>query len=194
MKAAPAKSFIEEISQQWQRERPDLDLGDFLLAIYVRRLGRLIENDYERMCQTRFGMSAWDMRVLLALRRGGPPYAMRPTDLFEALLVTSGAVTKQVDRLQRRRLVKRLRDPEHGGGFRVQLTERGVQMVDAAVELLARESSIRPATSQFDKAEREALGRACLKLISLLEPGKTPDAAPSKPKAAKSTKRPRDRS
>ena len=195
MKAAPAKSFIEEITQQWQRERPDLDLGDFLLAIYVRRLGRLIESDYERMCQTRFGMSAWDMRVLLALRRGGPPYAMRPTDLFEALLVTSGAVTKQVDRLQRRRLVKRLRDPEHGGGFRVQLTERGVQMVDAAVELLARESSIRPATSQFDKAEREALGRACLKLISLLEPGQPPPATESKPRAGKpARKSPRGRS
>ena len=65
--------------------------------------------------------------VLAMLRRSGAPYAMRPTDLFEALLVTSGAVTKQVDRLQRRRLVKRLPDPEHGGGFRVQLTERAVQ-------------------------------------------------------------------
>jgi len=195
VKAAPAGSFIDEITQQWQRERPDLDLSDFLLAIYLRRLGRLIENEYERMCQTRFGMSAWDMRVLLALRRRGPPYAMRPTDLFEALLVTSGAVTKQVDRLQRRRLVKRLRDPEHGGGFRVQLTERGVQMVDAAVDLLARESSIRPATSQFDTAEREALGRACLKLISLLEPARAPDAQEAKPKGGKpKMKRPRGRS
>jgi DNA-binding MarR family transcriptional regulator len=183
--AGEGHSFIEEITRQWQRARPDLDLGDFLLAIYLRRLGRLIENEYDRMCQARFGMSAWDMRVLLALRRGGPPYAMRPTDLFEVLLVTSGAVTKQVDRLQRRRLVKRLPDPEHGGGFRVQLTDRGLEMVDAAVDLLARDSSIRPATSQLDKREREAAARFCLKMIALLEPAPPAAAQPARRKSAR---------
>ena len=183
MTAGEPDSFIDEITRQWERERPDLDLGDFLLAIYLRRLGRLIESEYERMCQARFGMSAWDMRVLLALRRGGPPYAMRPTDLFEALLVTSGAVTKQVDRLQRRRLVKRLPDPDHGGGFRVQLTERGLEMVDAAVELLARDSAIRPATEKIDKREREAAARFCLKLIALLEPGRPAPAAKTRKRA-----------
>ena len=185
--AGEPDTFIEEVTRQWERERPDLDLGDFLLAIYLRRLGRLIESEYERMCQARFGMSASDMRVLLALRRGGPPHAMRPTDLFEALLVTSGAVTKQVDRLQRRRLVKRLPDPDHGGGFRVQLTDRGLEMVDAAVELLARDSAIRPATSKLDKREREAATRFCLKLIALLEPARS---APAPAKPAKSARRP----
>ena len=193
--AGEPDTFIEEITRQWERERPDLDLSDFLMAIYLRRLGRLIESEYERMCQARFGMSAWDMRVLLALRRGGPPHAMRPTDLFEALLVTSGAVTKQVDRLQRRRLVKRLPDPDHGGGFRVQLTDRGLEMVDAAVELLARDSAIRPATSKFDKREREAATRFCLKLIAFLEPAR-PAPVSAKPRknarraARQSVKRP----
>ena len=189
MKAGQADSFIEEITGQWKRERPDLDLGDFLLAIYLRRLGRLIENEYDKMCRARFGMSAWDMRVLLALRRGGPPYAMRPTDLFEALLVTSGAVTKQVDRLQRRRLVKRLRDPEHGGGSRVQLTARGLQIVDAAVDLLASDSAIRPATSQFEKPEREAAARFCLRLIALLEPARMVAATPDKTAGGRPQKR-----
>ena len=102
MKAGQGESIIGEITRQWERERSDLDLRDFLLAIYLRRLGRLIEREYDRMWQARFAISAWDMRVLLALRRGGPSYAMRPTDLFAALLVTSGAVTKQADRLERR--------------------------------------------------------------------------------------------
>jgi DNA-binding MarR family transcriptional regulator len=180
VKAGQGESFIGEITRQWERERPDLDLGDFLLAIYLRRLGRLIENEYDRMCQARFAMSAWDMRVLLALRRGGPPHAMRPTDLFEALLVTSGAVTKQVDRLERRRLVKRLPDPDYGGGFRVQLTKRGLEMVDAAVELLAVDSAIKPATAQLDQREREEGTRFCLKLVALLEPAKAPSAPASK--------------
>jgi DNA-binding MarR family transcriptional regulator len=185
VKAGQGESFIGKITRQWERERPDLDLGDFLLAIYLRRLGRLIENEYDRMCQARFAMSAWDMRVLLALRRGGPPYAMRPTDLFEALLVTYGAVTKQVDRLQRRRLVKRLPDPDYGGGFRVQLTKRGLEMVDAAVELLAVDSAIKPATAQLDPREREEGTRFCLKLVALLEPAKAPAAPTGKTDGAR---------
>jgi DNA-binding MarR family transcriptional regulator len=176
VQAGTGDSVIEEIARQWRRERPDLELGDFLLAIYLRRLGHLIESEYDRMCQARFGMSAHDMRVLLALRRVGPPHALRPTDLFEALLITSGAVTKQVDRLERRRLVKRLPDPAHGGGFRVQLTPRGLEMVDAAVELLATSSPIKPATTQLDHGERDAAAHFCLKLIALLEAAKEPAA------------------
>ena len=174
MKSGHGESVIEDITRQWLQERPDLDLGDFLLAIYLRRLGQLIETEYDRMCQARFGMSAHDMRVMLALRRCGPPYAMRPTDLFEALLITSGAVTKQVDRLERRRLVKRLPNPEHGGGLRVQLTARGLEMVDAAVELLAKASVIKPATSRLGKRERDTAAQFCIRLISMLEPPKEP--------------------
>jgi DNA-binding MarR family transcriptional regulator len=192
VKSAHGESVIEHITRQWQQERPDLDLGDFLLAIYLRRLGQLIENEYDRMCQARFGMSARDMRVLLALRRGGPPHALRPTDLFEALLVTSGAVTKQVDRLERRRLVKRLPDPDHGGGFRVQLTPRGLEMVDTAVDLLARSSPIRPATSRLNKGECDRAARFCLDLISMLDEVKKPaSAASTAPKKARRTPRPR---
>ena len=191
MKSGQGESVIGHITRQWQHERPDLDLGDFLLAIYLRRLGQLIENEYDRMCQARFAMSARDMRVLLALRRGGPPYALRPTDLFEALLVTSGAVTKQVDRLERRRLVKRLPDPEHGGGFQVQLTPRGLEMVDAAVDLIAKSSPIRPATSRLDRREREAAASFCLKVIAMLEAPPAPPAVGTARKRARRAPRAR---
>ena len=138
MKAGQRESFIGEITREWERERPDLDLRDFLLAIYLRRLGRLIENEYNRMCQARFGMSAWDMRVLLALRRGGPPYAMRPTDLFEALLVTSGAVTKHRSP-GAAAAGQALRGPDYGAGFHQR--ERGLE-ISSHLRL--------PATSNID--------------------------------------------
>src|SRR5205809_227168 len=99
-------TYIDEITAEWRRERPDLDLDKLLLAIYLQRLGILISSDFERFCQVQFKMRASDLRVLLALRRGGAQHSRRPTDLFRALLVTSGAVTKQVDRLEKRRLVK----------------------------------------------------------------------------------------
>jgi len=165
----PGNSLIELITVQWQRERGDLELSNFLLAVYLMRLGTIIERSFGRMCEERYGISGSDMRVLFALRRGGPPYVKRPTDLFRALLVTSGAITKKVDRLAALDMVERLQDPGHQGGFLVCLTKKGVRVADQMVETLANESVIAPAMQQLSKAEREQGSRFALSVLSALE-------------------------
>ena len=175
----PGKTFIELITVQWQRERGDLDLSNFLLAIYLMRLGSVIERDFDGLCQQRYHISGSDMRVLFALRRGGPPYVKRPTDLFKALLVTSGAMTKKVDRLASLGMVERVRDPGHLGGFLIRLTRKGVQVADEMVEALAKRSAIDPAMGQFTAAEREQLGRFALRMLTALEAAGAFDEAAS---------------
>jgi DNA-binding MarR family transcriptional regulator len=176
----PANSLIYEIARQWKDERPDLDLQNFLLQIYLQRIGRIIEHRFSRMCLRRFGMRAQDMRLLLALRRGGAPFARRPTDLFKALLVTSGAITKQVDRLVKKKLVRRLPDPDYGGGFLVQLSDRGLDAVDRASTIIANESFIGPAMAALTPSERDGAEQFCLSLIATLEgPADGRDAAGS---------------
>ena len=165
----PGKSFIELITVQWQRERGDLDLSNFLLGVYLMRLGTIIERAFGRQCEERYGISGSDMRVLFALRRGGLPYVKRPTDLFRALLVTSGAITKKVDRLAELGMVERLPDPGHLGGFLVRLTRKGLHIADEMVETLANESVIAPAMGQFTKAEREQCNLFALRMLSGLE-------------------------
>lgn len=163
------ESLIHEIARQWRRERPDLDLQNFLLQIYLQRIGRIIEARFSKMCLRQFGMRAQDMRLLLALRRGGAPFAKRPTDLFRALLVTSGAITKQVDRLVKKKLVRRLPDPDYGGGFLVQLTDLGKETIDRAATVIARESFIGPPMAALTRAERDAAEQFCLGLVATLE-------------------------
>jgi DNA-binding MarR family transcriptional regulator len=166
-------------------------LSDFLLAIYFMRLGTLVERAYGRMCERRYQVSGDDMRVLLALRRGGPPYAKRPTDLFRALLVTSGAMTKKVDRLVERGLVERMADPGHGGGFLVRLTRKGLRVVEDVVEDLAKQSVIAPAMSQFTPAEREAGNRFALRVLAGLERSTMADPdAEDKSRSSRSPKKP----
>jgi len=165
----PTDSLIHEITRQWHAERPDLDLRNFLLQIYLQRIGRIVESRFGRMCVRRFGVRAQDMRLLFALRRSGAPFAKRPTDLFRATLVTSGAITKQVDRLAKKKLVRRLPDPDYGGGFLVQLTEKGLEVVDRASTIIATESFIGPAMAAMKPSERDAAERFCLRLITTLE-------------------------
>ncbi len=162
-------SLSELIKLHWQRERPDLDLENFLLAIYLMRTGTLLERAYDRHCQRSYGVNGGDMRVMLALRRSGPPYVKRPTDLFRALLVTSGAITKKVDRLEAVGYVERLPDPSHSGGFLVHLTKKGLNVVEDAVQHLATQSALSPAMSQLSASERKSAVDFALHVVSLLE-------------------------
>ncbi len=182
-----SSSHIEFITLQWQHEHSELDLSNFLLAIYMMRIGTLVEQAFDKMCQGLCGISGSDMRVLLALRRGGHPYAKRPTDLYRALLVTSGAITKKIDRLASLGMVERQPDPSHGGGFIVHLTKKGLDIVEKAIVKLAEESSIAPAMAHFSEAERAAGNAFCLRTLALMEelvlPGlEEPDDTSSKPR------------
>ncbi|RMA59941.1 DNA-binding MarR family transcriptional regulator [Acidovorax sp. 100] len=159
----------ELITLQWQREREDLDLQNFLLAIYFMRLGTLVDRAYDRYCQKHFSINGGDMRLMLALRRSGPPYVKRPTDLFRALLVTSGAITKKVDRLEAAGYVGRSVDPSHSGGFLVHLTKKGLHAVEQAIEHLANHSVLAPAMARLSPEMRKQGSEFTLHMLSALE-------------------------
>jgi DNA-binding MarR family transcriptional regulator len=163
-----APTYVHRITREWRQARPDLPLSDFLLALYLMQLGVLIDRAYSAMSLRLFGLRGADMRVLLTLRRIGLPYALRPTDLFRSLLVTPGAMTKQIDRLEVDKLIERQRDPSHRGGSLIVLTKRGVDMVDEAVNLLAKESPIGPATRAMSQRELKTGTQFCCRLVELL--------------------------
>lgn len=169
-KAAEAGSHVEDVMESWRRERPDLDLSVFLLAIIAMRLGRQVDDKYDRLCRERYSISGADMRVLFALRRAGKPYARRPTDLFRALLVTSGAMTKQVDRLVEMGFVVRDADQtDDNARVRIQLTAAGLRVVNQATELLSKHSPLAPGLTALNRTELATLERLLPKVLISLE-------------------------
>jgi DNA-binding MarR family transcriptional regulator len=160
---------MRELTSSWRRERPDLDLSNFLLGAEILRIARIVDAAHNRICRSHFRMSSAEMRVLFALRRAGKPYSRRPTDLFRSLLLTSGAITKQVDRLVERGLVARLQDPAHAGGFRIQLTAGGLKTVNAAADVLTARSVIAPALATLGRRERVQGERFCRRLLMELD-------------------------
>lgn len=161
-------SHARDVAESIQRERPDLDPSDYLYWIYIMRLGRILDQVDDRRCRTRFKISGADMRVLYALRRAGSPYTRRPTELFRSLLVTSGAITKQVDRLVKLKLVNRSPDPIHSGSFLVSLTARGLKMADDSLTSLA-EAAKPSKTSSLSRAEHDTMCALCEKMLLDLE-------------------------
>ena len=66
---------------------------------------------------------------------------MTPGALMLQSLVSSGTMTNRIDRLEERGLVRRTDHPEDRRAILVQLTERGISHVDAAIaKLVAQET------------------------------------------------------
>lgn len=91
-----------QVVEQWAIERPDLDASPILVIGRIERLPAKVEAAL-RPTFAAEAMGNGDFDVLAALRRNGSPYAMRPADLSRVMLVTTGAITKRIDRLQARR-------------------------------------------------------------------------------------------
>ncbi len=159
---AAAMDEIERIVEQWNRERPDLDVSPALTLQRITRLSLLQGVSFARVFAS-YGISFGEYLVLAALRRAGPPYRMNPTTLFNALILSSGAMTNRLDRLEALQLVERLPDPTDRRGRLVALTDRGRELVDAAViEHLKNQETLLGA---LDAQEREQLGGLLRKLL-----------------------------
>lgn len=72
--------------------------------------------------------------TLASLRRQGSPYQLSPTQLYQELLITSGAITYRLDRLEEMEFIKRISDPEDRRGRLVQLTHMGQDLIDHLLE------------------------------------------------------------
>jgi DNA-binding MarR family transcriptional regulator len=153
---------IDRIVEQWNRERPDLDVSPTHTLQRITRLALLQGVSFVRVFGP-YGISFGEYLVLAALRRAGPPYRMNPTSLFNAVILSSGAMTNRLDRLEAIGLVERQPDPTDRRGRLVALTDRGRTRVDAAVvDHLENEQRLLGA---LDAGEREQLGGLLRKLL-----------------------------
>src|SRR3954453_24255677 len=126
---------VDELTEAWARERPDLDLGPVSVFSRISRLARHLDLA-RREAFTAHAIESWEFDVLSALRRAGSPYELCPGRLIGATLVTSGTMTNRIDRLADRGLVERHPDPDDRRGVIVRLTREGKAAVGGAFTAL----------------------------------------------------------
>lgn len=149
---------------QWTRERPDLDLLPMAVLGRLSIAARLVAKDHLEPVFQRHGLGRGEFDVLATLRRAGAPYALTPTKLYEATMVTSGTMTSRLDRLQRQGWIRREPDPADRRGTLVMLTEEGFRLIDAAVtEHVANEKQV---LAGLSRGEQEQLNTLLAKLIA----------------------------
>jgi DNA-binding MarR family transcriptional regulator len=157
---------IDRIAAEWRRERPDVDASPLAL------LGRLFRAAHLADLTLATGLADYGLPrgwfdLLAALRRAGPPYELSPTDLMEATMLSSGGMTKRLDRLVAAGFVERRPDPDDRRGTLVRLTRKGRTSIDRALEAhVANEKRLlRPLSA----ADRRSLNRLLRRFLSGLE-------------------------
>ena len=126
------RDLVDEILDQWKRERPDLDCKPMAVFGRLNRLDRVSNAAIEARLGEH-GLSRGEFDVLATLRRGGEPYTLAPTALARWMMLSSAAMTNRIDRLEAAGLVERRPDPGDRRGVLVALTPDGKRVVDAAV-------------------------------------------------------------
>jgi hypothetical protein len=78
---------VDFVTQQWEKERPDLDVS--AMAV-IGRVGRLAQAYQQGMQKTwaRYDLNGAKFDVLATLRRSGAPYRLSPGDLLRSTMVS----------------------------------------------------------------------------------------------------------
>ncbi|MFC6019041.1 MarR family winged helix-turn-helix transcriptional regulator [Plantactinospora solaniradicis] len=156
---------VDVVLEQWAAHRPDLDVSPMAVIGRLSRLSRLVGTELDRTFAAH-GLDRASFDVLATLRRSGPPYRLTPTELMRSAMVTSGAITQRLDRLEARGLVTRTPSEADRRGVLVALTDEGHALIDRVLpDHVATEDRLLAALTP---AERDALARTLRRLLESL--------------------------
>ncbi|CCO47369.1 MarR family transcriptional regulator [Vibrio nigripulchritudo ATCC 27043] len=157
---------VDTILRQWREQRPDLDPSSMAI---LGRISQLRDHIAPKLNKTfsEFGLNSGEFDVLMTLRRSGDPYTLCPHNLLQSMMLTSGAMTNRIDKLESKGLVVRSADPNDRRGVQVSLTEEGLALANKAVEAHIENSET--ILTGLDKEERDALAILLSKLLASQE-------------------------
>jgi DNA-binding MarR family transcriptional regulator len=123
---------VDRLTEQWHRERPDLDTTAMAVFGRIYRLARISGDEVER-AYAEFGIGRAEFDVIATLRRAGEPYELSPGALAASMMLSTGGTTARLDRLEKAGLAERRPSASDRRGVLVRLTPRGRDVADAAV-------------------------------------------------------------
>ena len=120
---------LETLLAQWRRERPDIDpAGIAVCGAVWRAAERLRRGVLDNLTGYDLDLEGFD--VIMTLRRQGRNQALSPSALAKEMMLSTSAMTNRLDRLEKRGLIRRTRDPEDRRGLKIVLSDEGFELVE----------------------------------------------------------------
>jgi DNA-binding MarR family transcriptional regulator len=159
---------IDRLIQTWAVRDPQVDASPLEVVGRLLRCAARLEQAIAAALQP-FGLSFGDFDVLSTLRRRGDEEGTNPRELARSSLITSGAMTSRLDRLERAGHIVRGPDPGDRRGVLVQLTEQGERLAEQSLQavLAADEAFLEP----LSQRQRDSVAAGLKQLLLRSEPG-----------------------
>jgi DNA-binding MarR family transcriptional regulator len=144
--------------------KPSLDHPDS--AQIVQGLRRIVKalHSYSQEVRSEYGLTGPQLWALKTLQQRGP---LAVGELAAALAVHQSSISILVDRLERRKLVRRVRDRPDRRVVRVELTRRGAALATGAPE--AAQGRLLHALAGMPAAEVGKIRRVVDRLVRAME-------------------------
>ncbi len=128
------------------------------IRLVFGRANKAIEQA-DRASIARSGLNVSDFLILEALLHKGP---LPINTIGEKVLLTSGSMTAAANRLEKRGLIERIRDPADGRCFYLHLTKAGLKLIRTAFQ--RHSAHLEKIVAGLDERERDELVRLLKKV------------------------------
>ncbi|HEY9339417.1 MarR family winged helix-turn-helix transcriptional regulator [Kribbella sp. NPDC004138] len=156
---------VDLVLEQWRTRRPDLDPSPMGIIGRMGRLGALFDAELRRNF-AKHDLDRASFDVLATLRRSNAEHSLTPAGLMHSSMVTSGAISQRLDRLESRGLVTRAPSETDRRGVLVTLTPEGLELIDKVLPThIDTESQLLAGLSQTEREQLADLLRALLESL-----------------------------
>lgn len=119
---------IDVIASQWQQTGLDADYAAIQIVARILRLNKTLEKKLAKL-HASFNLKQGEFDVLAALKRCGD-VPLTPSQLHQSMLLSSGAMTSRLDRLENKQFIKREHCPDDRRSVKVKLTTTGRNVIN----------------------------------------------------------------
>lgn len=131
---------IDIIRRQWAEEFPDLNTLPMGILGRLIRLTKHLETHIAQWLKEH-GLLMGEFDVLMTLRRSGAPYRMTPSDLLNSMMLTSGAMTNRLDKLEGKQFIIRQHSETDRRSVEVVLTDAGLEIINGVIDAYVQQQA-----------------------------------------------------
>lgn len=158
--------LIDALILEWKQEKPELDSSAMAVVGRILKLSKILEKTASKALSD-YNIHYTDLDVLATIRRSGKPYQLTPSKLMQSVLITSGAMTALLKRLEKLDLIYRAANLDDGRIKLVGLTKQGVKVIDKAIETRFNEAST--SIKSLSYSDKTTLSTLLKKLLIALD-------------------------
>lgn len=158
--------LIDLLILEWKQEKPQLDSSAMEVVGRILKLSKILEKRASKAL-FKYNIHYTDLDVLATIKRTGKPYELSPSKLMKSVLITSGAMTALLKRLEKLGLIYRASDSQDGRVKLVGLTDKGSKIIDKAIETRFIEAS--DSIKKLEDSENIVLSALLKKLLISLD-------------------------